>query len=198
MQVTIQKVKAYRLEGEANMFRLLLALALTISVASCSWFQGDEEELEVSDTAANAETGDNIGNQELGFGQQEEGLVNEGNSFDNQIGGGENSSVAETNPLLNSEEGVANQMPEANMNEGASMPPADFSGDGGVVRYTLGETNVYAQPDTASSPVRSLDQGEVLLVTINGDFAQSVYGFIAVADLSAELQPRPFIGNDWQ
>lgn len=198
MQVTIRRVKAYRLEGEANMFRLLLALALTVGVASCSWFQGDEEELEVSDAAANAETSDNIGNQELGFGQQEEGLVNESNSFDNQIGGGENSSVAETNPLLNSEEGVANQMPEANMNEGGSMPPANFGSDGGVVRYTMGETNVYAQPDTASSLVRSLDQGEVLLVTINGDFAQSVYGFIAVADLSAELQPRPFIGNDWQ
>lgn len=179
------------------MFRLLLALALAVSVASCSWFQGDEEELEVSDDAtANTETNNNIGNQELGFGQ-EEGLVNEGNSFDNQIGG-ENSSVAEANPLLNNEEGVAGTAPEANMDDGASMPPADFGGAGGVVRYTMGETNVYAQPDTASTPVRTLGQGEVLLVTIDGEFAQSVYGFIAVADLSAELQPRPFIGNDWQ
>ena len=192
----MQRVKTHRFEGEASMFRLLLALALAVSVTSCSWFQGDEEELEVSeDATANAETNNNLDNQGLGFGQ-EEGLGNEGNSFDNQIGG-ENSSVAEDNPLLNNEEGVAGTAPEANMNEGG-LPSADFGGAGGVVRYTMGETNVYAQPDTASTPVRTLDQGEVLLVTINGEFAQSVYGFIAVADLSAELQPRPFIGNDWQ
>lgn len=180
-------------EGEAKMFRVLLALALAVGMSSCSLFQGDEEDLEVTGEAANAEIGNNVGNQELGLGQ-ENGMMNEGGSFNNQIAGGENSSVAEENPLLNSEEGMAN----AGGDEGGGMPAANFSSEGGVVRYTMGETNVYAQPDTSSAPVRTLGQGEVLLVTINGEFAQSSFGFISVADLSAELQPRVFMGNDWQ
>ena len=78
------------------------------------------------------------------------------------------------------------------------MPAADFSGEGGVVRYTMVETNVYAQPESSSAPVHTLGQGEVLLVTISGEFAQSDFGFIAVSELSAELQSRVFMGNDWQ
>ncbi len=177
------------------MFRALLALALAVGMSSCSWFQGDEEELEVS-----GETGDNIGadnnisNQDLGLGQEDNLTNNEGASFDNQIGG-ENSSVAEENPLLNNEEvGV----PGVNMDSGSDMPAPDFGGGSAVVRYTMGEVNVYAQPDASSAPVRTLGQGEVLLVTINGEFAQSGFGFIAVSDLSTELQPRVFMGNDWQ
>lgn len=186
------------------MFRLWLALALMFGASSCSWFQDDEEELEVSgENAAGNElnTGNNMGNQELGLGQQE-GVMNENTTFDNQ-GIGENSSVAEGNPLLNNEGGdmaADGGMPAegGNMAADGGMPAGDFSGAGGVVRYTMGETNVYAQPDSSSTPVRTLGQGEVLLVTINGEFAQSSFGFIAVSDLSAELQPRSFYGNDWQ
>ena len=182
-------------EGEENMFRVILALALAVGMSSCSLFQGDEEELEVSGTDT-GEVGNNIGNQE-GFGQ-EYGMDNEGGSFDNQIGG-ENSSVAEENPLLNNEEGLADDAASgANMDGGGDMPAADFSGEGGVVRYTMVETNVYAQPESSSAPVHTLGQGEVLLVTISGEFAQSDFGFIAVSELSAELQSRVFMGNDWQ
>ena len=178
------------------MFRVILALALAVGMSSCAWFQGDEEGLEISGEGAAGEAGNNIGNQELGLGQ-EEGMANESGSFGNQIGG-ENSSVAAGNPLLNNEEGMAGAAPDANMDGGGGMPAADYlSGEGGVVRYTMGETNVYAQPDSSSAPVRTLGQGEVLLVTISGEFAQSAVGFVAVSDLSAELQPRVFIGNDW-
>ena len=194
------------------MFRLWLAFALMLGVSSCSWFQDGEEELEVSseeDIGNNVAAGNNMGNQELGLGQQE-GMMNENTTFDNQ-GIGENSSVAEGNPLLNNEGGM--DMPAeggdmaadggmaaegGDMAADGGMPAGDFSGAGGVVRYTMGETNVYAQPDASSAPVRTLGQGEVLLVTINGEFAQSSFGFIAVSDLSAELQPRMFSGNDWQ
>ena len=172
------------------MFRLWLALALMFGLSSCSWFQDDGEELEV--TGEDAVGNVDAGNQELGLGQQEG--VNENTTFDNQ-GVGENSSVVESNPLLNNEGG--NVPAEGDMPAG-DMPAGDFSGAAGVVRYTMGETNVYAQPDSSSAPVRTLGQGEVLLVTINGGFAQSSFGFIAISDLSAELQPRLFSGNDWQ
>ena len=180
------------------MFRLWLAFALLLGVSSCSWFQDDEEGLEVSsgEDAGNEIDANNLGNQELG---QQEGMMNENTTFNNQIIG-ENSSVAEGNPLLNNEGGGDMAVEGGDMAvEGGDMAAAsDFGGAGGVVRYTMGETNVYAQPDTSSAPVRTLGQGEVLLVTINGEFAQSSFGFISVSDLSAEIQPRLFSGNNWQ
>ena len=129
------------------MFRVLLSLALAFGMSSCSLFQGDEEELEVSNEANNvnnAEMGNNFGNQEMGL-SQEEGMSNNVGSFDNQIGG-EDGSVADENPLLNNEEGVAAVPDEGGDMVGGEMPAADFSSEGGVVRYTMGETNVYAQP----------------------------------------------------
>ncbi len=181
------------------MFRALLVLALALGMSSCAWFQGDEEELEVSNEANTTDNvGDNFANQELTIGQEED-LGNNTASFDNQIGG-EDSSVATENPLLN-DEGVnteANVPAAPDMDAGMMGDAGMMSGEGAVVRYTMGETNVYEQPDASSNPVRTLGQGEVLLVTIGGEFAQSSFGFIAVADLSAELQPRVFVGNDWQ
>ena len=174
------------------MFRVLLALALVFGLSSCSLFQGDEEGLEVSSEANVGEegnmeaAGNNFSNQELGLGQE---VGNNATSFDNQIAG-ENSSVAADNPLLNNEEAAAGENIAADMGMTGS--------EGGVVRYTTGDTNVYAQPDASSSPVRTLAKGEVLLVTINGEFAQSHFGFISVSDLSAELVARNFMGNDWQ
>ena len=178
------------------MFRVLLALALALGVSSCSWFQGDEEGLEVSNEANAAEGnamegGNNFANQELGLGQ-EEGMGNDGTSFNNQISG-ENSSVAEDNPLLNNEDTMAGGDAPVDMSAGMGM-----TSEGAVVRYTIGDTNVYAQPDASSAPLRTLAQGEVLLVTISGEFAQSAFGYVAVSNLSAELQSRVFMGNDWQ
>lgn len=163
---------------------LWLAIVLTIGANACSSSQEDAENLEVSGEEMDAAVG-NVGNQDLNLGQ--EGMGNNA-AFNEQ--GGENSSVAADNPLLN--------------NEGAGEVGAMGSEDAaladgrGVVRYTIGHTNVYAQPDTSSATVRTLPQGEVLLVSISGEFAQSSLGFIAVSDLSAELQPRAFSGNDWQ
>ena len=168
------------------MIRLWLVFVLVIAISACSSSQADEEILAVSGADADAAAGNSAGDQGLELGQ-ESGL-NENPTFSNQ-GDDESSSITDNNPLLNNEVNTAG---------GDGDMPMSMDSDGMVVRYTVGETNVYAQPDTASAAVQTLGQGEVLLVTISGEFAQSALGYIEVSNLSAELQPRSFSGNGWQ
>ena len=161
---------------------LLVAL-----VVACSSSQEDAETLEVS-----AEGNQAVNNQE--FNDNQGGFLNNeaGNVLDQ--GSQENGSIAGdnlTNDTGNTE--LSNDMENTGM-------PTDFSADGSsVVRYVVrDQTSVYQQADSSSPVVASLAQGEVLLVTISGEFAQSAQGFVAVSDLSADMQPFSYQGNDWR
>lgn len=166
--------------------RTLSGLALLVALVSgCFSSKEDAEMLEVSGEN-NAQV---MNNQEAEFGQQQ-GLLNEEGTFE-QGNIEENSSIAgDTDPALNEGGGV--------MNDTFASGGTSYSADGGVVRYVVrDQVSVHAQADASSAVVGTMDQGEVLLVTIDGTFAQSAAGFIAVTDLAAEMQPRSFSGNDW-
>ena len=163
---------------------LLIAL-----VVACSSSQEDAETLEVS-----AEGNQAANNQE--FNDNQGGFLNNdtGNVLDQ--GGQENGSIAGDN-LTND---AGNVDLNNDMGNSGSEMPSNFVADGSsVVRYVVrDQTSVYQQADSSSAVVASLPQGEVLLVTISGEFAQSAQGFIAISDLSADMQPFSYLGNDWR
>lgn len=157
-------------------------------VVACSSSQEDSETLEVS-----AEGNQAVNNQE--FNDNQGGFLNNdtGNVLDQ--GGQENGSIAGDN-LTND---TGNTGLSNDMGNNSSEMPANFNTSGGVVRYVVrDQTSVYQQADSSSAVVASLAQGEVLLVTISGEFAQTAQGFIAVSDLSADMQPFSYYGNDWR
>lgn len=163
---------------------LLIAL-----IVACSSSQEDGETLEVSAEGNQAANNQEFNDNQGGFLNNDTGNVLDQGSQENGSIAGDNLTNDTGNTDLNNNMG----------NSGAGMA-TDFVADGSsVVRYVVrDQTNVYQQADSSSAVVTSLAQGEVLLVTISGEFAQSTQGFIAVSDLSADMQPFSYFGNDWR
>ena len=164
---------------------LLVALALMVYGCSASK-QEDVETLEVSNASENVANN----NIDAGYvGDMQDSLLGNEGSLENQ-----DSSIADNNLPVEENESLANSI-------GQEGNASVFTGDpsSGVVRYTVRDgVDVYEQPNSSSNVIGTLEQGESILVSISGEFAQFGQGFIAIADLSEVLQPRVFAGNDWQ
>lgn len=166
---------------------LLVALVFAL-LHACSAAQQDSGNLALGNQAADGEpgdagmVGDDVQNALLGgdesFNSQDSGIT------DNNLTDGSN--LSEQSADTGSQE------------QGAQMDSPAFT-SGEAVRYVNRDgVSAYAQPDSSSNVTATLSQGECVLANISGEYAETRHGFIAISDLSEELQPRSFIGNDWR
>ena len=169
---------------------LLVTFALVL-LHACSAAQQDGGSLEVTNQAANES---NTGDDGMGMAgdDMQNSLLGGEDSFNNQNSSGIDNNIADSGDTSN--QALNTEMPEQNQEMGA---PAFTSGE--AVRYVNRDgVNAYAQADSSSNVIATLSQGECVLANISGEYAQTRHGFIAVSDLSEEIQPRSFMGNDWR
>ena len=170
----------------------LVTLALVL-LHACSAAQQDSGNLAVGDQSADNES--NAGDAGLGMvgDDVQNALLGGDDSFNSQDSGVTANNITDTanNP------DISNQSIDTGGQDQPVDSPAFTSGE--AVRYVNRDgVNAYDQPDSSSNVTATLSQGECVLANISGEYAQTRHGFIAVSDLSEELQPRSFMGNDWR
>jgi hypothetical protein len=200
-----------------------LFAALILGTVSCSSDQQqlDEQVDEQVDAEGDGqedpgydESNENYGNnyEDSAFNNEEgadssegfnnaEGL-NSADGFNNNMGA-DSGMANDSFPPMNDTALMGNPAPVDNMAptpaDNMAPAPAPMTSGDKVVRYvTMDGTPVYGQPSEGSS-VSTLSQGEILLVSISGEWAQiSPSAFVSAASLSEMGVPRSRKANGWR
>ena len=144
-----------------------------------------------------------LGNQAADSDPNDAGMVADGDDVQNALLGGDESFNSQdsgiTDNNLTDSSNLSDQSVNTSLQEQDSQMDSPAFTSGEAVRYVNRDgVSAYAQADSSSNVTATLSQGECVLVNISGEYAETRHGFIAVSDLSEELQPRSFIGNDWR